>query len=352
MQLQQRLKILQSSLEDHQGLVLARPADIQYLTGFKTITSNEREAFLVVTKKSVTLLYPSFSPVEKIVGIEYFAGHWPSDLKKVITDASNHVSDSQEHKQQVTDWQADLSALFADEYQLISNIKHTKWQTFSRDKIWQLRQIKDHQELELFRAANQITLQAVKLLQAKLKIGMSEIEVAREFEYSAKKLGATELAFPPVIAFGAHSALPHHQPTKTVLEPEQVVLIDVGARVDGYCADLTRTIWFGNNPDQQFLEIKNIVDTAYELAADQVKPEVFAADVDGAARKFIDDAGYGHQFIHSTGHGLGLEIHEPPSLFMNSTQKLRKNMLVTVEPGIYLDGRFGYRYENTITVST
>lgn len=350
MQLQQRLKKLQSHLGDHQGIVLARPADIQYLTGFKTITANEREAFLVVTKKSVTLLYPSFSPVEKIPGIKYFAGHWPSDLKQVITDASNHVLDSEENRQRVTEWQADLSALFADEYQLIANIKHTKWQTFARDEIWQLRQTKDYQELQLFRAANQITLQAVELLQIKLVAGMSELELAHEFEHIAQKLGATELAFPPVIAFGAHSALPHHQPTKAVLEPEQVVLIDVGAKVDGYCADLTRTIWFGKNPDQQFLEIKQIVDTAYQLAADQISPNALAADIDNTARKFISKAGYGPHFIHSTGHGLGLEIHEPPSLFSNSTDKLKKNMLITVEPGIYLKGRFGYRHENTLVV--
>lgn len=339
-----RLKKLQSHLESNQGLVLARPDDIKYYTGFNTITSTEREAYLVVTKKEIVLLYPSFSPVEKIAGIKFHSGHWPSDLSFTVTEQSKNLSAG------VSEWFADLSSLFADEFQQLKKIPDLEWHQLDRALVWNQRMIKDAEELEFIQQAEEITQQAYSILRSKVQLGVSEKELANEFEYSAKKLGATSLAFPPVIAFGPHSALPHHQPTGTVLENNQAVLIDVGAKVDGYCADMTRTIWFGDQPDPLFSEIQEVVEQAYQLALEKVRPQALAKSADVAARDYIAQQGYGKQFIHSTGHGLGLEIHEPPSLHESSSIKLKKNMVVTVEPGIYLPGKFGYRYENTVIV--
>src|SRR6185369_4782244 len=136
-----------------------------------------------------------------------------------------------------------------------------------------------------------------------------------------RQLGAEGPAFPTIVAFGAHATLPHHQPGATKLTSETSVLIDCGASVEGYNSDITRTVWFGKKTTPDYLKVKDIVDRAYQIGIECLQQRdlqnktLTAKDIDVAVRGFISDAGYGNEYIHTTGHGIGLEVHEPPSVY-------------------------------------
>ena len=133
------------------------------------------------------------------------------------------------------------------------------------------------------------------------------------------------------------------------------ILIDLGATVNGYHGDMSRTVWFGKKPSPEFLKVEEVVKAAYQEAVSALKnrqgQQILAKDLDQAARGVITQAGYGKNFIHTTGHGLGLDIHENLSLNWNNEQPILPQMVITIEPGIYLEGKFGYRYENMVVVN-
>ncbi|MDQ5951261.1 MAG: Xaa-Pro dipeptidase [Patescibacteria group bacterium] len=337
-----RIQILQANLQPQQVFLLSRPADVEYFTGLATLNPEERESFFVLTKSSATLLYPSFSPVTRYKGVKYHAGHWPNDLSSVI-ETLIETEDAKEIY-------IDKSSLFVSEFEVIKNLD-LKISELDNATIWQQRVVKDEEELELLKMAGEVTAKVMKKILNQLTEGQTEREISQKIEIEIRKIGAERASFPPVIAFGVHSALPHHQPTDTKLKKNTVVLIDMGAKYRGYCGDMTRTVWFGPQPNKKFLEIEAVVKDAYSAAFDTVKADVSGAAVDLAARKIIRKAGYGNNFIHTTGHGVGLEIHEQPSLYHKKDLKLPESAVVTVEPGIYLEGEFGYRYENMVQVT-
>ena len=341
MSFQDRVKAFQDSLTEQQAVLLSNPADIQYFTDFDCLNPQEREPFCVITKNSITLLYPSFSPVNKMDFVRYHAGYWPSDLVSVLNDAG--------HKN-VTECLIDTTSLFVNEYQELQGLKHLKLTSLDRTSVWNLRMQKDSEELMALTQAAQVTKKVMSLLHERLKLGMTELELALECEVLFKQHGSLQLAFPPVIAFGEHTALPHHQPTGFVLGKNMAVLVDIGAKIDDYCGDMTRTWWFGDKPDTEFVKIEKIVKAAYSAGVKAVCADCKGNEIDKVVRDEIDAAGYGKQFIHTTGHALGLEIHEQPSLYFKKESNLPLNSVVTVEPGIYLEGKFGYRYENTVIV--
>ncbi|MDA1079620.1 MAG: M24 family metallopeptidase [bacterium] len=331
---EKRIVAFQGTVPADSAVLLADPQHIRYLTGFESLAPGEREAFLVVTSSTATLLYASFSPVSKISSITSVPKcSIAAVLEQLPTPSTVAV---------------DMSALTAQEYQVLQTSAHTlsKWDS---SKLWQQRMRKDAQELEVIAQAVAITQKVLEESLAKLQPGMTELTVRRQLEANLLLAGADAMAFPTIVAFGEHSALPHHQPTEKKLEKEMAVLIDCGAKVAGYCADMTRTIWFGDAPDPEFVKITEIVQQAFAAAQAVLKMEnLTAKDVDAAARKVITDAGYGEKFIHTTGHGLGLSIHEPPSLSGRTEQAIEPGMVITIEPGIYLVGRFGVRYEETV----
>lgn len=336
-----RTKVLQDALLPHQLILISRPADIQYLVGFVCLNPEEREAFLVITSQSVTLLYPSFSPLTRIEGISYHSGYWPSDIHSVVVHKKT--------KENITECFIDKSSLFVNEYDVLSDLKLTLSE-FDRNLIWRQRIIKDTQEIKNLKTAGEITAAVMAKILGLLKLGITEEFLAQQIEIETRKLGAQSSSFPPVVAFGKHAALPHHQPTAQLLEENMCVLIDMGARYNGYCGDMTRTTWFGKNPSEKFITIEKIVKQAYAAAFKEIKAGCSTAAVDKVARTLIEDAGYGQAFIHTTGHGVGLEIHEQPSLYFKKDGVLTLSSVVTIEPGIYVPGEFGYRYENMVLV--
>lgn len=214
-----------------------------------------------------------------------------------------------------------------------------------------LRAIKDAGELAALARACAITADAMSALLVELRPGMTEVGVARRLEQLFGELGAEDRAFDTIVAAGAHSAIPHHEPGRRELMVGDLVVIDAGARVEGYHADMTRTVVVGQDPEPWQREIHALVLAAQTAATDRYRPGAGLRDVDAAARGVIEAGGYGPQFTHGLGHGVGLVIHEAPMVGPRATGTIDADMAITVEPGIYLAGQGGVRIEDTLVVT-
>jgi Xaa-Pro aminopeptidase len=215
-----------------------------------------------------------------------------------------------------------------------------------------LREVKDAGELALLRLACEAADAALSDLVARggLRPGRTEREVGRELEALMLDHGADAISFETIVAAGPNSAIPHHRPTDAVLAEGDFVKIDFGALVAGYHSDMTRTFVLGKAADWQ-LEIYQLVAEAQRAGREALRPGAGLRDVDAAARQLIVDAGYGEQFGHGLGHGVGLQIHEAPGIGATSAGTLLAGSVVTVEPGVYLPGRGGVRIEDTLVVA-
>ncbi len=212
-----------------------------------------------------------------------------------------------------------------------------------------LRILKDREELDLLRRAGRITAQAVEHVMRRLRPGLSERRMARMIEEQFYRRGAQGVGFDLIAAVGPHTALPHHRPGETVLTRGRAVLFDVGCRVGAYRSDLTRSFYYGKMP-ASYRRIHSLVSEAQRAGIEAVRPGTTGGRVDAAARGVIARAGHARAFVHSTGHGVGVDIHEPPWIRPHSPDLLAADMILTVEPGVYLPGRFGVRIEDTVRV--
>lgn len=218
------------------------------------------------------------------------------------------------------------------------------------DYLNEFRKVKSAEECKNIRRAEKIGDMAFEHILPFIKPGITEREIALELEFFMKKQGASALSFDTIVAVGERSALPHANLTDTKVEYGKVVLMDYGCVYNGYCSDMTRTVAVGSADDKT----KNIYETVLKAqisAIDAIKAGVANKDVDKIARDIIGESGYGKTFTHSLGHGVGLEIHEQPNLSPRSAGILEKGNIVTVEPGIYVDGFFGIRIEDLVLVT-
>lgn len=216
--------------------------------------------------------------------------------------------------------------------------------------IEDLRMVKTSAEIALMTRAAEIADEAFSLISGAVRIGATELELALDLEFTMRRLGAEGLAFPIIAVSGARSSLPHGQPTANKAQRGDFFTFDFGARYEGYCSDETRTFVIGDL-DKKHREIYNVVLEAQLAGLEAVKPGSLGKDVDAAARKVIDDAGYGQYFGHGTGHGVGLAVHEAPSAGKKGETALQPGMVVTVEPGIYIPGFGGCRIEDMVLVT-
>ena len=344
-----RIHSAQQSLQPKSAVLISSQYDLFYLTGFETLTPDEREAFLYLSPNSAILFLSSFSTNRQISELTHSQMDNSNPFDKQI---KNKISEEKIEKLMI-----DSATLRVSEMDKITQQVETNLIDRSGSSpLEQPRMVKDKIELEAIAKANQITHQAIGELKIQLKAGMTEQEVEFLLEDKFRKIGAIDTAFPTIIAFGDHTALPHHQPTDRKLKNNQAVMIDAGAKWNHYCADVTRTFWFGDLPDPNFVEIENIVKDAYHLVMQSchpanLQPPLKASDIDKITRDCISDKGYGSNFIHTTGHGVGLYIHEQPSLNLRNETRLKPGMVITVEPGIYLEGKFGYRFENSVVIT-
>ncbi len=217
--------------------------------------------------------------------------------------------------------------------------------------VARLRLLKDEDEVAAMRRAVHIAEEAFRAALAAFRVGMTERELAAELVVQLLRHGSEpDLPFQPIVAAGPNGANPHATPTERPIQPGDLVIVDWGANYNGYFSDLTRTLAVGNI-DPELERVAQIVLQANRAGREAVRPGLPAGQVDAAARQVIAEAGYGEFFIHRTGHGLGLEVHEPPFLYAENVQPLEAGMTFTVEPGIYLPGRGGVRIEDDVVVT-
>ncbi len=213
-----------------------------------------------------------------------------------------------------------------------------------------VRLIKDAGELQAMRESSLRNDDTILSVISGLRVGMTEKEGAAMYLRESEKRGSTGPAFDPLICFGANCAEPHHMSDATVSREGDMVIIDVGLTWKDYCSDMTRTVCLGKATDEM-KRVYDLVRAANQAGRDAVRPGVRVCDVDRAARKVIEDGGYGKYFIHRLGHGIGLECHEYPDISSSCTQDERVGMVHSVEPGIYLPGKFGVRIEDLVAVT-
>jgi Xaa-Pro aminopeptidase len=211
--------------------------------------------------------------------------------------------------------------------------------------VEELREVKDERELAAMREAARLGGEALAGLLPTLRAGLTERQVAVDLELAMRRLGADGLAFDTIVAFGEQAAEPHHRPGDRPLRPGDLVKVDFGARVDGYCADMTRTVVLGRASQRQ-RDLYELVRDAQAAGLACLQAGVAGGEVDRACRQPIVEAGLGDSFPHPTGHGIGLEIHEAPRLRAGSRDRIAAGTPVTVEPGVYLPGFGGVRIED------
>jgi Xaa-Pro aminopeptidase len=323
-----RIERLQASLEE--PLLVSNLINVRYLVGFES--SN---AALVVEAERVRL-FSDFRYAElgrSVEGVEFV------ETKRSLFDALAELLEGQ------IGFEAD-------------HVTYARWETLGngglelvprRGFVEELRAVKDEAELEAVRNAAALTSEAYARFAEERFVGRTERELAWRLEELFHELGAEAPAFETIVAAGPNGARPHARPSDREVGAGETVVIDAGAKLDGYCADCTRTFATGSLPER-LSEAYEVCREAQLAGLEAVRAGATGVEADGAARDVIDDAGFGDAFGHGLGHGVGLDVHEAPRLSRESSDTLVPDQVVTVEPGIYLEGVGGIRIEDLVIV--
>ncbi len=216
--------------------------------------------------------------------------------------------------------------------------------------VKKMRAIKTEEEIEKIRAAEIVTQNALAEVIPQIKVGMSEKEVSDLITFHILKNGAEGLAFENIVCFGETSACPHHHPSKDrLLAKDDIILVDIGAKLNGYCGDMTRTFCLGD-PDSKLAHMHQVVLEAQKFALQNIRAGITCKEADSMAREYLLAHGFKDEFSHSLGHGIGVEVHEIPTVSPRSTDVLEENMIISVEPGVYIEGLGGVRIEDIAVV--
>lgn len=317
-----------------EGFIIENPTDLYYFTGLRF----SRGRFLITERSGVLFVDGRY--------LEMAKKHSPFPVKPLEEKTLEEVL--KKTKGKVFGFDHDLSIrahkLFKKSF--LNANKKLKGFDFPTLRI---RAIKDKKELELIKKSSKLLWKGFLHLRKKIKVGISELELSREFEFYVKKMGAEALSFEPIIAFGSNSALPHHHSSHRKLKMNEVVLFDIGVVLNGYASDMTRVIFFGK-VSKKIEDLYQTVRKAHQDALKLCKAGVHIAKLDKAARKAMgkDEK----HFLHSLGHGIGLDVHEYPRISLNEKKgKLEEGMVITIEPGLYLPNIGGIRYEDMIIIT-
>ncbi len=219
-----------------------------------------------------------------------------------------------------------------------------------QDVVWAQRSVKDAGEVELMSEAGRLADAAMEALWEKLGVGVTEHQLAAEASYAMMRAGAEAHAFEFTVGSGPRSAYPHASSTGRKIVEGDLIVVDIGASYQGYCSDITRTFIAGR-PDGKRTKLYETVLRSHDVTFTSMKPGASCREVDAISRKVIEDAGYGRNYIHSLGHGVGLEIHEPPSVSQRSNETLVAGNVISDEPGVYIHGFGGVRIEDTVLIT-
>ena len=219
-----------------------------------------------------------------------------------------------------------------------------------KDFVEDLRLLKEKREIELLKKSARITRTVFSALVKELKVGMSELKVANQLRYLLREKGAEDESFPPIVASGIRSSYPHALPSKKIIKEKEPIILDFGGSFQGYQSDFTRTVFLGKIGRKE-TKLRALLKKAQDLAMAKILPGVMIGEIDQTARNFLDREGYGKYFIHSLGHGVGLDVHELPFVSPKNRKRLKPGMVFTLEPGIYIPGWGGLRKEDMVVVT-
>lgn len=335
-------KLKQQFLKENIDAVLVVDvANITYLTGFSNFSKDEREAYILITKDEQYIITDARYSEAVRKQVPYFQLFERSHANTI----EDFLKQLKRHKQLNIGIEEDNLTVL--EYKLLK--KHFK--ILKHLDIKTHRAVKTPEEIKKIEQAAKLGDQAFEYILKKIKLGISEKQLAFELEYFIKKNNA-EISFPSIVAFGKNSSVPHHQTGQTILsnQPGQLILLDFGVKLENYCSDMTRTIFFGK-PSEKQKKMYQIVLTAQQKAVDYINSrlssgkEIKTTEVDKVAREQIISKGY-PTIPHSLGHGIGLEVHEHPHLSPKSKENLEEGMVFSIEPGIYLPDFGGVRIED------
>lgn len=332
----------------------------------RSLKKNKIDLFLTLNKSNVFYLFDcameAYACITQDSAVLLVSPLYLNETKRKYKDSSVVVKELKTHvydmvfsiakKAKYSSLTLDVASLNYENYKRFErfalenncNIKTAK------GLVEQLRFVKNKVELNNMRKAAKVSLDAFNFIEPLLHTGVKERSLRIELEAFLKSHGDLALAFDPIIASGAASANPHYTACDGVIAKNKPVLIDQGIKVNGYCSDLTRMFFVGK-PTATYTKVADVVRKAHEKAIKAIKPGAMCSAVDKAAREHIEKNGYGKYFVHTTGHGVGIDVHEAPALSARSEVILEPGMVVTVEPAIYLPNKFGFREENMVLVT-
>ncbi|MCR6110489.1 aminopeptidase P family protein [Bacillus sp. A301a_S52] len=334
-----RLNGLRQQFKEHgiDGMLITNPYNRRYLTGFTGT------AGVVIVSDEKAKLITDFRYIEQAqeetVGFEIIQHN-----RTLHEEVANQVKEMG-----ITRLGFEKNVLTYSHYDTYKAMINGELIPVS-ELVENLRLIKSDEEVTIIQEAVDIADAAFSHIQSYLRAGVKEIDISNELEFFMRKNGATSSSFDIIVASGYRSALPHGVASDKVIEKGELVTLDFGAYYKGYCSDITRTVAIGE-PSSELKEIYDTVLQAQLIGVNHIKPGLTGKEADALTRNYINEKGYGQYFGHSTGHGLGMEVHEGPGLSHRSDKHLKTGMIVTVEPGIYMAGIGGTRIEDDILIT-
>lgn len=345
-----RINIVQENLSTHEidALLITSPYNIAYLSGIHAFSIEEREARILVTRQNIYLftdaryteMVKNNSPFIKLLEISS-ENTFSKQLKEILEQENVKNLGFEEENityKEISDLEEKIEAIeFIPTGEIVENIRSTK----------------DNKEVEMIKKACSLSDLGFEFILKHLMPGVTEIEIKKKLENYIREMGG-EISFPSIVAFGKNSAIPHHLSSNSKLQTSDFILLDFGAKVDGYCSDMTRTVFIGKANEQQ-KNMYNAVKEAQEVAIDFLKTHTDknfetkkAAEL---ANSHLNALGFDNT-PHGLGHGVGLQVHESPTLSPYSDEKLIPGMIITIEPGVYIPSLGGVRIEDTALITT
>jgi Xaa-Pro aminopeptidase len=342
-----RTERLAASLAEHEldVLLVGGAVDVRHLCGF---TGTNGLALVCAEPDAAPRFYTDFRYATQ--SAEQVPASFVREVVSIdLQEAA--VAGLESHGAGVRRLGFDETAVTVKQHRRLRELLPDGWELFGvSGLVGALREVKDAGEVAHIRAAAELADQALGEVLEQGVVGRTERDVAIALEFAMRRLGAEAPSFPSIVAAGEHSALPHAEPRAVEIPPDTLLTIDWGAQLDGYCSDSTRTYATGTLSEEQ-REVYELVRRAQAAAQAALRAGPSGREIDAVARAVIEEAGHGEHFGHGVGHGVGLEIHEAPRLSRTaSEQPLRAGNVVTIEPGVYLPGRFGVRIEDLVVV--
>lgn len=338
--LKKRIEKIRQELKEDEALLITGKSNRLYFTGFNSSAGN-----ILITKKKA-VFFIDFRYFEKATDS---VKHLQVELCQKLFSQISEILKAEKIKTVFLDTAYVNMELFASIKTALNQFNISDDSRLS-EEIVKLRSIKSKAELELIKSAQALTDETFQYILTRLDTTRTEKEIALDMEFFMRKNGSEGISFDFIVASGKNSSLPHAVPTDKKIQKGDFLTLDFGAVVGGYRSDMTRTVAIGEATDFQ-KEIYNIVLKAQNQALDSLKSGVACSQVDKAARDIINSYGYGHCFGHGLGHSVGIEIHENPACNTRDNTLLQEGMIMTVEPGIYLENQFGVRIEDMVYVT-